>query len=342
MTRKVNDTSILNLNNSPNISEYSVEKNVKFYNFHPPKDDFRAEVIQGLSKSQKSISPKFLYDKKGAELFDAICKLDEYYIARTETAILLIYAQEIAKIIGDRVLVEFGSGSSQKVRILLDSTPKIKTYIALDISHQHLQESCTNLVKSYPQLEAIAICADYTQPLQLPDIPSLHNKHLVGFFPGSSIGNLEPKASLKFLKNAANLLQRNGSLIVGVDLKKSKDILEPAYDDSEGVSAAFALNLLTRINRELGANFDPENFAYQAVYNPIGRIEMSLVSLTEQVVHIDDTKIQFKKGEKLCTEHSYKYTINEFQALAARAGFKPECVWTDPEELFSLHYLKVI
>jgi uncharacterized SAM-dependent methyltransferase len=153
---------------------------------------------------------------------------------------------------------------------------------------------------------------------------------------------LEPKASLKFLKNTANLLQCNGSLIVGVDLKKSKDILEAAYDDSEGISAAFAFNLLTRINRELGADFDHTNFAYQAVYNPIGRIEMSLVSLREQVVHIDDTKIKFEKGEKLCTEHSYKYTVKEFQALAAQADFQSQCVWTDPEELFSLHYLKVI
>jgi dimethylhistidine N-methyltransferase len=342
MTIKVNNTSTLNLSNSPNLNGFSVEKNVKLYNFHPPEDDFRAEVIQGLSKSHKTISPKFLYDKKGAELFDAICTLDEYYITRTERAILQTYAQEIAKLIGDGVLVEFGSGSSQKVRIILDATPQLRTYIALDISHQHLYESCTNLVEDYPQLEAIAICADYTQPLQLPDIPSLHNKYKVGFFPGSSIGNLEPKASLKFLRNTVNLLQCNGSFIVGVDLKKSKDILEPAYDDSEGVSAAFALNLLTRINRELGADFDHTNFTYQAIYNPIGRIEMSLVSLREQVVHIDDTKIKFEKGEKLYTEHSYKYTINEFQALAARAGFKGECVWTDPEELFSLHYLKVI
>jgi dimethylhistidine N-methyltransferase len=309
------------------------------YDLHPPLDDFRAEVLQGLSQPQKAIPPKFLYDKRGAELFDAICTLDEYYLTRTEMAILQTHAREIADLIGNSVLIEFGSGSSQKVRILLDAMPLLPIYVALDISKQHLQESCLTLVEMYPELEAIAICTDYTQPLALPEIESLQNKSRVGFFPGSSIGNLEPDQVVQFLKNTALLLGSNGSLMVGIDLKKSKDILEPAYDDAQGISAAFALNLLDRINRELGADFDLDCFRYQAFYNPVGRIEMSLVSLKDQTVHFDDVTIQFHSGETLRTEHSYKYSSIEFERLAVLAGFCSKVVWTDPQQLFSLHYL---
>jgi dimethylhistidine N-methyltransferase len=258
-------------------------------------------------------------------------------------SILQTNAVDIAAKIGDGALIEFGSGSSQKVRIILHAMTKLPTYVALDISVQHLYESCLNLVDAYPELEAIAVCTDYTQPIDLPVIPSIQNKHKVGFFPGSSIGNLEPDEVVGFLKNAAKILEPNGSLLIGVDLKKDKSILEPAYDDSQGISAAFALNLLTRINRELGADFDLNNFSYRAFYNDrCGRIEMYIVSLKEQVVNIDGVKIPFQRGEMLRTEHSYKYNIVEFQALARLAGFKPKCVWTDPQQLFSLHYLKYL
>jgi dimethylhistidine N-methyltransferase len=175
----------------------------------------------------------------------------------------------------------------------------------------------------------------------LPNIQSLQGKSKVGFFPGSTIGNLEPEEATQFLKNAAHVLQPDGGLLIGVDLKKSKDILEPAYDDSQGISAAFALNLLSRMNRELGANFDIENFRYKAFYNPIGRIEMYLESLQDQVVQIDNTAIAFQQGEKLRTEYSYKYSIAEFQELAVAAGFQPKQVWTDPQQLFSVHYLRI-
>lgn len=318
-----------------------VKLGVKLYDLHPPLDDFRAEVLQGLKQSQKAISAKFLYDKQGAELFDAICTLDEYYLTRVEMEILRTNAREIATLIGDGALIEFGSGSSQKVRIILQAMQQLPVYVALDISKQHLWESCNALVEAYPKLETIAICTDYTQPIALPDIPALKGKHRIAFFPGSSIGNLEPREVVQFLQNTANLLDRKGSLLIGVDLKKSKDILEPAYDDAKGISAAFALNLLERINRELGADFDLANFKYQAFYNPIGRIEMYIVSLKEQVVHIDDQPIYFERGERLRTEHSYKYTIAEFQELAVKAGFQPKCVWTDPQQLFSLHYLNL-
>jgi dimethylhistidine N-methyltransferase len=315
--------------------------NVKLFDLHPPLDDFRAEVLTGLTKLQKTIAPKFLYDKQGAELFDDICTLDEYYLTRTEIAILRTYANDIATLVGDSTLIEFGSGSSQKVRILLDAMPSLKTYIALDISKQHLQESCLDLAKAYPQLETIAICTDYTQPMQLPLIPSINQNRKVGFFPGSSIGNLEPEAAIEFLKNTVTLLGSEGGLLIGVDLKKDRAILEPAYDDSQGISAAFALNLLTRMNRELGTDFDVDQFTYRAFYNPVGRIEMYIVSLANQTVHLDGAEISFWKGETLRTEYSYKYSVEEFQDLARAAGFQPQRVWTDAKQLFSVHYLSV-
>jgi dimethylhistidine N-methyltransferase len=252
--------------------------------------------------------------------------------------ILQASAAEIATLIGDGVLMEFGSGSSQKVRILLDAIPHAMTYVGLDISKQHLQESCTQLAEDYPELEAIAICTDYSQPIPFPTIPALQNKHKVGFFPGSSIGNLEPYEAVQFLKNTAVILE-SGDLLVGVDLKKDPAILEAAYDDTQGISAAFALNLLTRINRELGADFEVANFDYRALYNPMGRIEMYLVSLIEQKVHLDEVEISFREGETLRTEYSYKYSVAEFQEIAALAGFQPKHVWTDSQQWFSLHYL---
>jgi dimethylhistidine N-methyltransferase len=318
-----------------------VKAHVKLYDLHPPIDDFRAEALTGLMKQQKTISPKFLYDKSGAELFDAICTLDEYYLTRTEMAILQTYAHDIADLISDSVLIEFGSGSSQKIRILLDAIPCLQTYIALDISKQHLQESCLNLAEAYPLLETIAVCTDYTQPIDFPNIPSIDKKRKVGFFPGSSIGNLEPEAAIEFLKQTGQLLGPRGGLLIGVDLKKDRTILEPAYDDRQGISAAFALNLLTRMNRELGTDFNVDAFTYRAFYNPVGRIEMYIVSLIDQVVHLDGVGIPFWKGETLRTEYSYKYSLEEFRDLARAAGLQPNQVWTDPEQLFSVHYLSV-
>lgn len=315
------------------------QPSVKLYDFHPPIDNFRDQVLQGLRLPQKAISPKFLYDKRGAELFDTICTLPEYYLTRTETAILTASAEAIARSICDRALVELGSGSSQKVRILLSAATQIRTYAGVDISRQHLHQACEALAADFPGLQAVAICADYTQPLPLSQVPELHNQPTIGFFPGSSIGNLEPSEAVAFLKNIAVL----GDLIIGVDLKKSADILEPAYADSQGVSAAFALNLLARINRELQANFDLSQFTYRAHYNPqAGRIEMALVSLCDQTVQISDSAIAFARHETLRTEHSYKYSINDFQLLAMEAGFQPVQVWTDAEQLFSLHHLKQI
>ena len=314
-------------------------QSVKLYDFHPPVEDFRSAVLRGLGQPQKALSAKFLYDKRGSELFDAICQLPEYYLTRTEMAILSAHTQDIARALNHRVLVELGSGSSQKIRILLQAAPQVHTYVGVDISRQHLQESCLALMQDVDGLETIALCADYTQPLPLDQVPELHHRPTLGFFPGSSIGNLEPAEAVTFLKTVARL----GELIVGVDLKKSAAILEPAYDDAQGASAAFALNLLTRINRELGADFDRRQFTYQAHYNKAaGRIEMAIVSQCDQIVHLGDAAIPFAKGETLRTEHSYKYTVEEFQLLAMEAGFQPVEVWIDPDQRFSIHHLKCL
>ncbi|MBW4656453.1 MAG: L-histidine N(alpha)-methyltransferase [Kaiparowitsia implicata GSE-PSE-MK54-09C] len=310
---------------------------VKLYDFHPPIEDFRSAVLRGLSLPQKMLSPQFLYDKRGSELFDAICQLPEYYLTRTEMQILQDNAGEVAAALDHSALVELGSGSSQKIRILLKAALQVTTYVGVDISRQHLQEACAALMADFERLDAIAVCADYTQPLPIAAIPELQNHPTIGFFPGSSIGNLEPAEVISFLKTVAVL----GDLIVGVDLKKSPIILEPAYDDAQGVSAAFALNVLTRINRELEADFDLSQFEYRAHYNEAqGRIEMAIASLCDQTVHLSDAEIPFCKGETLRTEHSYKYTIDEFQLLAMEAGFHPVQVWVDKQQLFSLHHLR--
>jgi dimethylhistidine N-methyltransferase len=316
---------------------------VKLYDFHPPVADFRSAVLRGLSLSQKALSPQFLYDKRGSELFDAICQLPEYYLTRTEMQILQDNAGEIAAALSvpeccaKRALVELGSGSSQKIRILLQAAPQVTTYVGVDISRQHLQEACAALMADFEGLDAIAVCADYTKPLPIATIPELKNRPTIGFFPGSSIGNLEPAEVIAFLKTVAVL----GDLIVGVDLKKSPIILEPAYDDTQGISAAFALNLLVRINRELGADFDLSQFEYRAHYNQeLGRIEMAIASRCDQTVHLGDAEISLQAGETIRTEHSYKYTVDEFQLLAMEAGFQPVQVWMDRHQLFSLHHLK--
>jgi dimethylhistidine N-methyltransferase len=317
-------------------------QDVQWFDFHPPAEDFRSEALAGLTQSPKFLSPKFLYDKTGSQLFEAICGLEEYYLTRTEMDILKTYAVEMGAIAQDGVLIEFGSGSSQKVRILLDAAPSIQTYIALDISKRHLYESCAELAAQYPNLQAIAICADYTQPLTLPDLPELVGKPRIGFFPGSSIGNLEPAEAIAFLKNVAQVLHPQGSLLIGVDLKKSREILEPAYKDAQGISGQFALNVLNRMNRELGANFDLMRFSYDAVYNvEAGRVEMYIVSLQAQTVTIGTQAIPFAAGERLRTEYSYKYTVAEFQAIAQSAGFSPQQVWTDDQQWFSIHQLQV-
>ena len=325
-----------------------VTASLQLFDFHPALEDFQSSVLAGLQQTPKRVSSAaWLYDQQGAQLFDRITALEEYYLTRTEMGIFREYGAEIGDRISGGALVEFGSGSSKKIRILFDALKDkgkpLPIYVGLDISKEHLRASCEQLQGDYPELEAIAICADYTQPLALPDAFDLKNRSKTAFFPGSTIGNLEPDEAVNFLKTVARLVGSGGGLLVGVDLKKDKAILEPAYDDAEGVSAAFALNLLTRMNRELGANFDRDQFRYEAVYNEVaGRIEMYIISNNEQTVKVAGKTVAFAAGERLLTEHSYKYTPAEFKALAEKAGFEARASWMDADARFMVADLLVM
>ncbi|MEJ2360506.1 MAG: L-histidine N(alpha)-methyltransferase [Gammaproteobacteria bacterium] len=315
------------------------QNNIRFTDYHPAPADFFAEVIDGLQQTPKAISPKFFYDAQGSRLFDAICDLDEYYPTRTEMEILTSHAGEIADIIGQSsFMIEPGSGSSTKVRLLLDEL-KPHTYMPMDISRQHLLKAAQLLANEYPWLEIHAACADFTTRLEIPDEPDVTKK--VAFFPGSSIGNFDPRAAQAFLAHLGENVGTGGGLLIGVDLEKDPHMLHAAYNDSDGITADFNLNLLTRINRELQADFVLENFEHNAFYNQqLGRIEMHLVSRINQRVEVGQHTFSFSQGETIHTESSYKYTVNDFRALATAAGFRPVKLWTDPDSLFSVHYFE--
>ena len=320
-----------------------VTTGVEFHDFHPELGDFRQEVCAGLNRRPKQISPKFFYDKRGSELFEQICELEEYYPTRIETEILAQRAPDIVVRLGARCrLIEYGSGNSRKVRILLDAMQGRLSYVAIDISRQHLLDSSYELAGAYPELEVIAVCADYTKPFPLPKPQRYPVDGNSVFFPGSTIGNFSPDQAVEFLRHTAALVGTGGSLLIGVDLKKDPARLDAAYNDAQGVTAAFNLNLLSRMNRELGADFDISAFRHQAFYDAgHGRVEMHLVSLKDQTVGLNDASIRFREGETIHTENSYKFSVDEFHGLAANAGFEPLDVWTDPDRLFSSHYLRV-
>ncbi len=313
---------------------------LNFYDFQPKLANFHDEVIRGLSQPQKGIAPKFFYDKRGSELFDRICEVEEYYPTRTEVSLLQQYSSDIAQLVGENaLLIEYGSGNSSKVRILLDAFTKPAAYMPIDISKEHMIQATEDLAQSYPNLDIVAVCADYTQDFSLPATQA--RKRFI-FFPGSTIGNLEPASAVNLLQKACQKLTSGDAMLVGADLKKDPKRLEAAYNDSEGVTAAFNLNLLERINRELQGNFDLNSFKHYAFYNPeFGRIEMHLKSLKDQKVQIGDREFSFAEGETIHTESSYKYSQEEFQELAQKAGFLPTQVWMDSEQLFSLYYLSV-
>jgi len=314
--------------------------NIDFHDDYPETVDFLDEVIYGLKQEQPQLSPKFFYDETGSKLFDQICQLPEYYPTRTEALILKTHSKDIAKIIGkDCLLFEPGSGSSEKVRLLLDSL-KPETYIPMDISKDYIIEVSKDLAKEYPWLNVHAACIDFTKPLDLSFCSS--DAHKVAFFPGSSIGNFEPSQAQKFLSRLADTVGNGGGLLIGVDLKKPDHILNAAYNDEQGITAKFNKNLLHRINDELNADFDAENFIHKAFYNnEIGRIEMHLVSQVEQTINIESEEVRLDIGQTIHTENSYKYSIDEFQQIATKAGFTPINVWTDPDNLFSVHYMSV-
>lgn len=312
-----------------------------YFEFAHADEDFLAAVVDGLSQPQKRLSSKYFYDERGSKLFEQITDLPEYYPTRTEMALLRAHAAEFAKLIGPHAsLVEFGSGSSTKVRILLDALEAPAAYVPIDISRDHLIESAKGLADAYPDLMVVPVAADYTQPLKLPDIPDEAVR--IGFFPGSTIGNFSRAEAVEFLRTAATELGTDNGLLIGVDLKKDPAILHAAYNDAAGVTAKFNLNILQHINRELGADFDLAGFTHDARWRPEeGRIEMHLVSNRRQTVRVDGHKFEFTAGESIHSEDSHKYTIEEFHTLAAAAGWRAHRHWTDADDLFSLHYLRV-
>ena len=324
--------------------ETAYSEAIEFIDQHPELADFKSEVLAGLGLPRKRIPPKFFYDQRGSQIFEEICELDEYYPTRTEISILERYSAEIAALLGDdSVLIEYGSGNSQKVRILLDAVSGHGVYIAVDISKDHLIRSASELARAYPELDVIAVCADYSKPFSLPADATLSGKARTAFFPGSTIGNLDPAEAQGFLANVATTVGPGGSMLLGVDLKKDTQILNAAYNDSQGVTAEFNLNVLARINRELDADFDLSAFAHRVFYDEDrGRIEMHLESLAGQSVQLDGTNVSFRKGETIHTENSYKYSVAEVRTLAARAGFHPARIWTDSNDLFSVFYLRVV
>ena len=300
---------------------------------------FAHDLMRALASRPRSISPKYFYDEEGSRLFDRICDLPEYYPTRTELDILGRHARDIARQMGPRAeIVEFGAGSLHKVRLLLDAMERPARYLPLDISGEHLSRAAALLQHDYPGLEVRPVVADYTQRLLLPArLPQAGQR--VGFFPGSTIGNFMPEEALHFLSSAAQVL-RGGALLIGADLIKDPAVLHAAYNDAQGVTAAFNLNLLARANRELGTRFVLDQFAHSAFYNaPHQRIEMHLVSRRRQKIALGGECYEFEEGESLHTENSHKFTIDSLRALASRAGFRPGPVWTDPDHLFSVHWL---
>ena len=302
-------------------------------------ETFLADVIAGLTDNPKRLGAKYFYDVAGSQLFEEITRLPEYYPTRTEMGIL---RRDGARLMGElapgTALVEFGSGSTVKVRVLLDAAPNLAAYVPVDISGEFLGAEATRLQDDYPHLKVLPVAADFTGLFELP--PQVRGRPLVGFFPGSTIGNFEPHETDAFLRRAARILGPASRFIVGVDLVKDEHVLNAAYNDAAGVTARFNLNVLTRINRELGADFDLDAFAHRAFYNPTrSRIEMHLESLVRQKIHVARRTIPFRAGETIHTENSYKYTRERFAAVAAAAGWTTRAVFTDPAQYFSVHAL---
>ncbi len=300
-----------------------------------------ADVLAGLAECPKRLAPKYLYDNRGSELFERICEQPEYYLTRTETAILRRNARELAQAIEPgALLVELGSGASSKTRLLLDHLPDLSAYVPVDISRSHLLAAASAIRESYPGLEVLPVAADFTRPLALPR-PAQPAARTVVFLPGSTLGNIDEEPAVALLELMHRIAGPGGALVIGVDLVKDAATLERAYDDAAGVTAAFNLNVLLRLNRELGADFDPSGFRHRAVWVPeSSRIEMHLESTRRQTVGLAGELIEFDAGEPLVTEHCHKYTASGFAALAARAGWQHRRSWTDDLNLYSVQYLE--
>lgn len=315
--------------------------NFEYIDLNPSQEVWWQEALSGMQRQPKSVAPKFFYDEAGSWLFERITQLPEYYLTRAETSLLRQYSPEIADALGsDCELVEFGCGNSQKIFQLLSALKRPRGYLAIDISREPLLELCAKVAAAYPGLPVQGLRADFSDFLKLPTVKGRAERKVI-FFPGSSIGNFDPQEAVAFLSHARETAGSGGNLLIGVDLKKDRELLEAAYDDAQGVTAMFNKNLLARLNRECGADFDLEAFRHWAFYNEFaGRVEMHLESLGEQKNRIFEEEVSFEAGETIHTENSYKYRIQEFQDLAAKAGWTPERVWIDDAKLFSVHLLK--
>ncbi len=315
----------------------------RLHDLEPTVTEFRTAVLHGLSGTPKTLPSKFFYDSAGSLLFDRICDLPEYYPTRTECALLATHAAEIADLVGTHAgLVEFGSGAGVKIRLLLAALRHPAVYVPVDISRAHLLAAASGLAADFPSLRIVPVCADYTNRFALPHLADRRPRRLAGFFPGSTIGNFTPDEAKIFLQSTARLLGPRSMMIVGVDLPKERAVLEAAYDDASGVTAAFNLNLLTRINRELDGDFDLAAFGHEARWNAeASRVEMHLVSRATQSVWVGDERFEFRAGESIHTENSYKYSVSAFAGLAEAAGYRSVAVLADPAQLFSIHVLEV-
>lgn len=304
-----------------------------------PDPNFLADVLSGLSDSPKSLPCKYLYDARGSQLFDQICELEEYYLTRTEQSITTSNAAAIADALGNGiVLAELGSGSSTKTRVLLEHLHEPTAYLPIDISEDHLLDTADQLRQDYPDLEIVPVVADFSKPFELPEIAG--EARTCVYFPGSTIGNFEQLEASRLLHQISEVAGPDGLLLIGFDLQKDKQILEAAYDDRDGVTAEFSLNLLRRANGELGADFDLEQFEHTSFYNEeIGRIEIYVESKTDQSVEISEQQFEFTAGERIHTEYSHKYTRESFSMMARAAGWESQQLWTDSNDYFALMLL---
>ncbi len=320
---------------------WGANERVRIVDLHPDLGDLRAEAREGLRRPQKALPCKYFYDALGARLFEAITELPEYYPTRTELGIMSRFVREMASAVGSHAtLVEFGSGVGVKTQKLLDALIEPTGVVLIDISRAALEASAHQLADRYDEMEVIAVCADYTQPLRLPR-PHRPSARTVAFFPGSTIGNFTHDEAVAFLCRVAELVGEGGGLLVGIDRKKDPAIIEDAYNDSLGVTASFNLNILRRLN-ELGANFDLSAFRHHAPYlEHEGRIEMRLISKADQAVQIGGETVRLSEGEHILTEHSHKYDLVQFEAMAREAGFRLARQWSDERDWFSVCFLEV-
>lgn len=323
-------------------SATTLQRQATFIDLHPPTDDLVAEALAGLTARVKTLPCKLLYDAAGAELFERICDTADYYVTRVERALFARRLPEMTALIGPAVqLIEFGCGCGEKTRALLGALEAPASCVLIDIARDQLRACADAIAGDHPEIDVIALCADYLRPLEVPHDDRARRR--VAFFPGSTIGNFRRPAAARFLRNTSRLVGPGGGLLIGVDLVKPPAVLERAYDDDEGVTAAFDRNLLARLNREADADFDLDAFVHRAVWNERSRrVEMRLVSRRDQVVHVAGVPIFVAGGEAITTEHAHKWTVDGFQRFAAAHGFAPRCAWTDARRWFSVHWLEAV